>query len=73
MGAEGPGRVGLRLASGIGDGSHAGVGEDFETEVPVSPCLLVGLLVDDRLEEADDRVPVGEDTDAIGAASDLPV
>jgi len=49
------------------------VGEDFETEVPVSPCLLVGLLVDDRLEEADDRVPVGEDTDAIGAASDLPV
>lgn len=48
-------------------------GEDVEAEVAASFGPFVGLLGEDDADAADDRVPVREDADEIGAAADLEV
>ncbi len=48
-----------------------GSGEDVEPEVAAALGSFVVLLGQDGADEADDRVPVGEDADHVGAAADL--
>jgi hypothetical protein len=57
---------------GIGDGGDAGPGEDFQAEVAAAFGPLVVLLGQDRADQADQGVAVGEDADHVGAAADLP-
>lgn len=73
LGAEGHDRVGVHLASGVSDGANARAGEDVEAEIAASLGPFVGLLGEDAANEADHRVPVGEDADAVGSAADLSV
>jgi hypothetical protein len=63
----------VHLDSGSGDQVQAAFGEDVEAEVAASFCPFVGLFGKDCADEADDRVTVGEDADAVGAAADLSV
>jgi len=46
-------------------------GEDVEPEVAAAFGPFVVLLGQDGADEADERVPVGEDADHVGAAADL--
>jgi hypothetical protein len=73
LGAEFEGGVGHLLGAGVGDEGEAAFGEDVEAEVAAAFGPFVGLLGKDRADEADDRVAVGEDADAVGAAADLSV
>jgi len=66
----------LWLGNGVGvllvfDGLLAGLGGQFEAHVSTLFGPFVGLLGQDRTDEADDRGPVGEDPDDVGAAADL--
>ena len=60
---------GLRF--GVGDG--LGSGEDVEAEIAAAFGPFVVLLGEDGSDEADDRGPVEEDPDDVGAAPDLAV
>ena len=51
----------------------AGFGECVESEVAAGLGPFVVLFGEDRADEADDGVAVGEDTDDVGAAADLAV
>jgi hypothetical protein len=53
------------------DEGQAGFGEDFQAHVPALLGPLVGLLGQDGADQADDRGPVREDPDHVGAAADL--
>ena len=74
-GAEGRDVAGgdLRCCGGVGDGGDAGAGEDVEAEVAAAFDPFVVLFGQDRADQADQRVAVGEDADDVGAAADLPV
>ena len=50
-----------------------GFGEGVEAEVAAGLGPLVVLFGEDSAHEADDRVPVGEDPNNVGATADLPV
>ena len=65
--------VGDHLSSGVGDEAEPGSSEDVEAEVAAPFGPFVGLLGEHGADEADDRVAVREDADAVGAAADLPV
>ena len=54
-------------------GWEAGFGEDVEAEVAALFGPFVVLLGQDGTDQPDQRGPVGEDPDDIGAAPDLPV
>jgi hypothetical protein len=68
-------RCGWRVAGAIAsfsiDDCHAGFGEDFGAHVAALFGPFVGLVGEDRADEADDCGPVGEDADDVGAAADL--
>jgi hypothetical protein len=54
----------------LGRGAEGlGSGEDVEPEVAAAFGAFVVLLGEDGADEADDRVPVGEDADHVGAAA----
>ena len=56
----------------LGRGAEGlGSGEDVEPEAAAAFGPFVVLLGQDGADEADDRVPVGEDADHVGAAADL--
>src|SRR5918994_7456920 len=57
---------------GLGGGGAA-LGEDVEADVAAGLGPFVVLLGEDRADEADQGVAVGEDADDVGAAADLPV
>jgi len=70
------GQLWLWLGNGVGvllvfDGLLAGLGGQFEAHVSTLFGPFVGLLGQDRTDEADDRGSVGEDPDDVGAAADL--
>ena len=52
---------------------QAAIGEDVESEVAASLGPFVGLFGEDGADETSDRVAVGEDPEAVGAAADLAV
>jgi hypothetical protein len=52
---------------------QSGFGEGFDAEVAASFDPFVVLFGEDGADEADQRFPVGEDADHVGAAADLPV
>jgi len=55
------------------DEGEAGLGEDVEAEVTAAFGPFVVLFGQDRADETDQGVTVGEDPDDVGAAADLPV
>ena len=62
-----------RAGGGVGGQGESAAAEDFETEVAAAFGPFVGLLGQDGADEANDGIPVREDPDHVGAASDLPV
>lgn len=76
-------RVGAVLEGGlvdhpvscVGDACDMASGEEVEVEVEVASSFgpFIGQLGMDRADEADDRVEVGEEADAVGAAADITV
>jgi hypothetical protein len=64
------GWVHLRAGAGRGQGD-AGAGQDVEAEVAASFGPFVVLFGQDGADEADDRVPAGEDADDIGPSAYL--
>ena len=48
-----------------------GLGEDVESEVAAAFGPFVVLLGEDGADEPDDRAPIGEDADDVGASPDL--
>ena len=65
--------LGDLLVGWLGFADAAGAAERVEAEVAALLGPLVVLLGEDRADEADDRLPVGEDAHDVGAAADLPV
>ena len=55
------------------DDDEPGFGQELQAHVAAAFGPFIGLLGQDRADEADDRRPVGEDPDDVGAAADLPV
>ena len=64
-------RVCSAVTSSVVVPSALGSGEDVEPEVAAAFGPFVVLLGQDGADEADDRVPVGEEADHVGAAADL--
>ena len=62
-----------RAGGGVGGQGESASAQDFQAEVSAAFGPFVGLLGQDGPDEADDRVPVGEDPDGVGAAPDLAV
>ena len=58
-----------RLDSGVGSESESAPGEDGEAEMAAPFSPFADLFSEDRAGEADDRVTVGEDADAVGTAT----
>lgn len=56
----------------VGSPTRAGSGEGVEAEVAALLGPFIVLLGQDRADEADDAVAVGEDPYDVGAAADLP-
>ena len=54
-----------------GDGCEAGFAEEVQAHVAASFDPFVGLLGQYRADQADDRGPVREDPDDVGATADL--
>ena len=50
-----------------------GAAEDLESEVAAAFEPFIGLFSQDRTDEADDRIAVGEDRDGVRASADLAV
>jgi hypothetical protein len=65
-GGVGGWRVGLSIDEG-----QPCLGEDLDAHVAALFGPFVGLLGQHGADEADDRCPVGEDADHVGAAADL--
>jgi hypothetical protein len=63
----------LGFGCGIGEVAQPAFGEDVEAEVTALFGPFVVLLGQDGTDQPDQRCPVGEDADDIGAAPDLPV
>ena len=55
------------------DLGEAALGKDVETKVAALFGPFVVLFGQDGADEPDQRGPIGEDADDIGAAADLPV
>jgi hypothetical protein len=53
------------------DDAQTGLGEYLEAHVSALFGPFVGLFGQDGADRADDRGPVGEDTDHVGAAADF--
>jgi hypothetical protein len=69
----GDGGDGHLLGCGTGDVAQPAFGEDVDSEVTALFGPLVVLLGQDGADQPDQRCPVGEDADDVGAAADLPV
>ncbi len=64
-------RGGAGVGAVAGDEGQSGFSEQFHTHVAALFGPFVGLLGQDRADQADDRRAVGEDPDDVGAAADL--
>lgn len=67
--------VGCRLRRGVGVGGQgeSAAAEDFQSEVSAAFGPFIGLLGQDRADEPDDGLSVGEDHYSVGAAPDLAI
>lgn len=58
-----------RLDSGVGSESESAPGVDRKAEIVARFSLFADLFSEDRAGEADTRVTVGDDADAVGTAT----